>query len=170
MRVTPQAEDSARLQKLLGDLYADRISRPEARSAVLDVFLERILCSRVSIWRFDGEGEELTLLCFASKAAGGAFDSSNQERLSRDEYLHYFNRLVDSGICMSVDAMNDPALQPKRVRYLLPNHIVTLLPAAEAGVGRDHAHAGLGGVRDGLRAIDANLAGLIGSVSRQGQR
>jgi len=31
-------------------------------------------------------------------------------------------------------------------------------------------NGGLAGIRDGLRAIDANLAGLIQAVSRQGQR
>jgi hypothetical protein len=30
-------------------------------------------------------------------------------------------------------------------------------------------NAGLAGIRDGLRAVDANLAGLIGAVSRQGR-
>jgi hypothetical protein len=128
--VTPQAEDSARLQKLLGDLYADRIPRTEARSAVLDVFLERIRCARVSIWRFDGPAEDLTLLCFASKTSAGVFDGSNQGRLSRDEYINHFNGLVDSGISMSIDAMNDPALQPMRERYLVPNNVISMLDAA----------------------------------------
>jgi hypothetical protein len=130
VRVTPQAEDSARLQKLLGDLYADRIPRTEARAAVLDVYLERIRCARVSIWKFEGTGDDLTLTCFASKSANGVFDESIQARLSRDEYIHYFNGLVDSGIYMSVDAMNDPALQAMRERYLVPYNVVSMLDAA----------------------------------------
>ena len=31
-------------------------------------------------------------------------------------------------------------------------------------------NAGLAAIRDGLKAIDANLAGVIAAVSRQGQR
>ena len=130
MRVTPQAEDSARLQKLFGDLYADRIARPEAQSAVFDVVLERMQCARVSMWKFDGAGDELTLLCFASKTAAGFFDTTPERRLRRDEYLRYFNSLVDSGIYTSVDAMNDPALQPMREGYLVPNNVVSMVDAA----------------------------------------
>ena len=130
MRVTPQAEDSARLQKLFGDLYAERRTRPETQSAVFDVVLERLRCARVSMWKFDGSGDELTLLCFGSKTPGGAYDTSPDRRLRRDEYLHYFNGLVDSGIYMSIDAMNDPALQPMRESYLVPNNVVSLVDAA----------------------------------------
>jgi hypothetical protein len=31
-------------------------------------------------------------------------------------------------------------------------------------------NAGLGGIRDGLRAIEANLSGVIAAVTKQGQR
>jgi len=48
--MTPQAEDSARLQQLLGELYADRAARAETHSAVLDVILARLQCARVSMW------------------------------------------------------------------------------------------------------------------------
>jgi hypothetical protein len=130
VRVTPQAEDSARLQKLFGDLYADRMPRVEVQSAVFDVVLERMRCARVSMWKFDDSGDELSLLCFGSKTPGGAFDTAPDRRLRRDEYLHYFNGLVDSGIYMSVDAMNDPALQPMRASYLIPCNVVSMVDAA----------------------------------------
>ncbi len=128
--MTPQAEDSARLQKLFADLYAERRSRSEVQSEVFDVVLDRLRCARVSMWKFDDSGDELMLLCFGSKTPGGAFDTSTDRRLRRDEYLHYFNGLVDSGIYMSVDAMNDPALQPMRERYLVPNNVVSMVDAA----------------------------------------
>src|SRR6478609_8589203 len=127
--MTPQAEDSARLQELLGEMYAERAARTETQSAVLDVVLARLRCARVSMWKFDRVGDELTLLCFASKTADGVFDTS-ERRLHRPEYIDYFNSLVDAGTYMSVDAMNDPALQPMRENYLVANNVVSMLDAA----------------------------------------
>jgi hypothetical protein len=127
--MTPQAEDSARLQELLGELYAERAARPETQSAVLDLVLARLRCARVSMWKFDRLGDELTLLCFASKSADGVFDTSDR-RLRRGEYLDYFNSLVDAATYASVDAMNDPVLQPMRDTYLVANNIVSMLDAA----------------------------------------
>ena len=127
--MTPQAEDSARLQELLGELYAERAARAETQSAVLDVILARLRCARVSMWKFDRQGDELTLLCFASKTADGVFDTS-ERRLRRTEYIDYFNSLVDSATYASVDAMTDPVLQPMREIYLVANNVVSMLDAA----------------------------------------
>jgi GAF domain-containing protein len=127
--MTPQAEDSARLQELLGDLYAERKQRAETQSAVIDVILARLRCARISMWKFDGSGDDLTLLCFASKTAGGVLDTS-ERRLLRPEFIDYFNALVDAGTYVSVDAMNDPVLQPMRASYLVPNNVVSMLDAA----------------------------------------
>ena len=128
--MTPQAEDSARLQKLFGDLYDERMPRDEMRSAVFEVILQRVRCARVSMWKFEGSGDELALVCFASKTAGGEFRFESQGRLQRDEFIHYFNGLVDSGIYMSADALNDPVLQPMRTNYLIPCNVVSILDAA----------------------------------------
>ena len=127
--MTPQAEDSARLQELLGEMYADRVARRETQSAVIDVILARLRCARVSMWKFDHVGDELTLLCFGSKTADGVFDTSNR-RLRRSEFIAYFNSLVDAGTYMSVDAMNDPVLQPMRRNYLVANNVQSMLDAA----------------------------------------
>ena len=127
--MTPQAEDSARLQDVLGEMYAERAARVETQAAVIDVVLSRIRCARVSMWKFDRVGEELTLLCFASKTADGVFDTS-ERRLHRPEFIDYFNSLVDAGTYISVDAMNDPALRPMRENYLFANNVVSMLDAA----------------------------------------
>ncbi|MEO8312699.1 MAG: hypothetical protein ABI520_16135 [Caldimonas sp.] len=127
--MTPQAEDSARLQQLLGDLYAERKQRAETQSAVIDVILARLRCARVSMWKFDGAGDDMTLLCFASKTADGEFDTS-ERRLFRPEFIDYFNSLVGAGTYVSVDAMSDPVLQPMRASYLVPNDVVSMLDAA----------------------------------------
>ena len=81
--MTPQAEDSARLQELLGEMYAERAARSETLSAVIDIVLARLRCARVSMWKFDPIGDELTLLCFGSKTADGVFDTSDR-RLRRN--------------------------------------------------------------------------------------
>ena len=127
--MTPQAEDSARLQELLGDMYAERKARADTQSAVIDVILARLRCARVSMWKFDGAGADLTLLCFASKTAQGEFDTS-ERRLQRAEFIDYFNALVDAGTYVSVDAMDDPMLQPIRASYLVANNVVSMLDAA----------------------------------------
>ena len=127
--MTPQAEDSERLQELLGELYAERAARAETQSAVIDVVLDRLRCARVSMWKFDRLDDELTLLCFASKTADGVFDTS-ERRLLRREYIDYFNSLVDASTYVSVDAMNDPVLQPMRKSYLVPNNVASMLDAA----------------------------------------
>jgi len=127
--MTPQAEDSARLQELLGEMYADRVARRETQSAVIDVILARLRCARVSMWKFDLVGDELTLLCFASKTADGVFDTS-ERRLRRGEFIAYFNSLVDAGTYVSVDALDDPVLQPMRENYLVANNVVSMLDAA----------------------------------------
>jgi GAF domain-containing protein len=127
--MTPQAEDSARLQELFGTLYAERAGRAETQSAVLDLILERLRCARVSMWKFDGAGADLTLLCFASKTADSVFDVS-ERRLVRAEFIDYFNALVGAGTYVSLDAMNDPALAPMRESYVLPNQVASMLDAA----------------------------------------
>jgi hypothetical protein len=96
---------------------------------VFDVVLARLQCARVSMWKFDRVGDELTLLCFASKTADGVFDTS-ERRLHRPEYIDYFNSLVDAATYVSVDAMNDPVLQPMRENYLVANNVVSMLDAA----------------------------------------
>ena len=81
------------------------------------------------MWKFNGAGADITLLCFASKTAAGEFDNS-ERRLRRAEFIAYFNGLVASGIYVSADAMHDPALQPMRASYLLANNVVSMLDAA----------------------------------------
>ena len=127
--MTPQAEDSTRLQDLLGEMYAERAARAETQNAVIEVVLERLRCARVSMWKFDRVDNELTLLCFASKTADGFFDTS-ERRLRRPEFIEYFNSLVEASTYMSVDAMNDPVLQPMRASYLVASNVVSMLDAA----------------------------------------
>lgn len=125
----------ARLQDIAGTFYAGKISRDEARSAVIDAIFARLGCSRVSLWRFDGEPGALCLLCFASKAAGAELVTT--ERWLREaEYRDYFDGLVRTGMYVSVDAMTDANLQPMRENYLLANNVRSMLDAAFMVNGR----------------------------------
>jgi GAF domain-containing protein len=127
--MTSQVEDSARLQDLLSAFHAGRASRGETHSAVLDLILGRIRCPRVSMWKLVAGEDDLSLLCFASKTAGGAFDTSDR-RLQRAQYHDYFDALIESGTRVSADALADPTLRAIGASYLLPNNIVSMLGAA----------------------------------------
>lgn len=131
--MTSQVRVSERLQEILSVFYAGRTTRDATRSAVLDVILDRMACARVSLWKFngdgDGDGDDPSLLCFASKGGGGALDTS-ERRLRRVEYRDYFNALIERGTYLSVDALNDAALQPMRESYLVPNKVRSMLDAA----------------------------------------
>lgn len=125
----------ARLQDLSADFYAGKTSRDDFRSGVIDVIMGRLQCSRVSLWRFDGYPGALTLLCVASKVAGGALVTT-ERRLLESEYHDYFDALVTTGTYVSGDAMNDPNLQPMREHYLLANRVRSMLDAAITLNGR----------------------------------
>jgi hypothetical protein len=124
-----QLEDSFRLQKIANDFYEARISRDEARSAVIDVVFDRLHCSRVSLWKFQGLGTDLSLMCFASKVAGGRLDTT-PSHLVAAEYRDYFNAIIERGTYVGADTMNDPALQPMREHYLVPHNVLSMLDAA----------------------------------------
>ena len=81
------------------------------------------------MWKFDGSEGDLSLLRFASKAAGGELDVT-ERRLAQAEYRDYFNALIERGVFISADAMSDPALRALRESYLLAHHVTALLDAA----------------------------------------
>jgi len=167
-------QDAARLQEITGRFYSGRITRDEARSSVIDVVLARIGCTRVSLWKFEAHEGELALLCFASKVAGGALDTS-ERRLAQSEYRDYFNALIERGVFVSGDAMNDPALQPMREHYLVANHVMSLLDVAFTLNGRTYgmicceetesARAWRAGHVMALRAIVTRLALLMSDAA-----
>ena len=130
----PSAE-LTRLEDIGRAFYAGKISRNEARSAVIDAVLQRMRCSRVSLWRFDEETSGRSLLCFAAKATGAELDVT-ERRLRESEYRDYFDSLVNNGMFVSTDAMADPLLRPMRERYLVANGVCSLLDAAFLVNGR----------------------------------
>lgn len=125
----------ARLQDIGAAFYAGGCSRDEARAAVIDVITGQLQCSRVSLWRFDGQPGALTLLCLASKVTGGELVTSERSLLEA-EYRDYFDALVRTGMYVGHDAMHDAHLQPMRENYLLPNGVLSMLDAAFTVNGR----------------------------------
>lgn len=134
-RVQFQSFDAAKLQSISINLVAGNITRDEARAAVIDVMLQRIRCSRVSLWRFDGHGGTLSLMCFAAKTATGAL-CTDQSHLAQAEFGEYFDILASLGVYACTDAMNDPHLQPMREHYLLRYGVLSMLDAAFLVNGR----------------------------------
>jgi len=127
--MSPQDADAARIGDILGAFYAGRTDRNVCRAAVIDLVLARIRCQRVSMWKFEGVPGRLNLLCFASKTADGALDTT-ERRLAQHEYRDYFNALIERGTFVSGDVLRDPALAAMRESYLVPNHVRSLLDAA----------------------------------------
>ena len=171
--MSPPDLDAPRLQELLSQFYAGRIDRNAARLGVIDIVMARIGCARVSMWKFDGTAGDLNLLCFASKTAGGELDVT-ERRLAQGEYREYFNALIERGVFVSADAMNDPALQPMRESYLLAHHVTALLDAAFMLNGRAYGmvcceettstRAWSAGDVAALRAIVTRLALLMSAA------
>lgn len=124
-----QTRDAARLQDLTSAFYDGRSSREEAHSAFIDLVLERIGCSRVCLWKFEGDGDALSLCCFAAKAAGKELEISGR-RLHLAEYRDYFNALIARGVFVSVDVMHDPTLAAMRTSYLQRISLLSSLDAA----------------------------------------
>ena len=127
--------DLSQLQAIGAAFYAGKTDRNEARSAVIDLIIGRLKCSRVSLWRFDGKPGSMCLLCFASKRAGQELVVA-ESHLMEAEYAAYFDGLVNTGMYVSADAMHDPALQPMRANYLVPNNVLAMLDAAFMVNGR----------------------------------
>jgi GAF domain-containing protein len=117
------------LQSIAANFYTQKIDRNTARSEVIDVFLSELQCSRVSLWRFDGEPGSMRLLCFAAKIAGEPLDTAPGQLLEH-EYADYFDHLITSGIYVCHDALADAHLLPMRKNYLAPNHVCSLLDGA----------------------------------------
>ena len=121
-----QSVDARHLQAISTQFTAGEITRNQARSAVVDLLLLRLKCSRVSLWRFDGEPDCLTMLCFAAKAVGGEL-VTDEERLDLADYRAYFNALINQGAYVSHDTLHDVNLHSMRAKYLERHSIMAML-------------------------------------------
>ena len=169
-----QAVDALHLQTINTRFMAGEITRDQARLAVIDLIMLRLHCSRVSLWRFDGEPGNLSMLCFAAKEVGGELDTL-EKRLELSEYRHYFDALIHQGAYVSNDALHDPHLQGMRGNYLERHGIMAMLDAAFSVNGRIYGMAcceQIGSVRvwradelTDLRAIVAKVIILLAGTN-----
>ncbi len=167
-----QAADAQHLQTVSARFGAGEITRNQARMAVIDLILLRLHCSRVSLWRFDGEPVNLSMLCFAAKEAGGPLDT-DEKRLELSEYRDYFDALIHQGAYVSNDTLHDPNLQAMRGNYLERHGVMAMLDAAFLVNGRVYGMAcceQIGSVRvwradelTDLRAIVTKVTMLMAS-------
>lgn len=135
-----KAVDALHLQAISTQFTAGEITRNEARSAVIDRILLRVQCSRVSLWRFDGELRNLTMLCFAAKAVDGEL-VTDEERLALPDNRDYFDALIDHGVYMSNDTLHDANLHGMRAKYLQRHCIMAMLDVPFSVNGRVYGMA-----------------------------
>jgi GAF domain-containing protein len=169
-----QATDALQLQTISTQFGAGEITRDQARMAVIDIIMTRLQCSRVSLWRFDGEPGNLSMLCFAAKEVGGELDTV-EKRLELSEYRDYFDALIHQGAYVSNDTLRDPHLQGMRGNYLERHGVMAMLDAAFLVNGRVYGMAcceQIGSVRvwradelTDLRAIVAKVTMLLASTN-----
>lgn len=74
--------------------------------------------------------DDLSLLCFASKHAGGELDLT-EKRLAQREYRDCFNALIERGTYVSTDAMSAPESAPWTTPSR-PLHAIAAEPGAVA--------------------------------------
>ena len=132
--------DALHLQAISSQFTAGEITRDQARSAVMDCLMLRLQCSRVSLWRFDGEPHSLTMLCFAAKAVGGEL-VTDEERLDLADYRAYFNALINKGAYVSNDTLHDVNLHSMRATYLERHSIMAMLDVPFSVNGRVYGMA-----------------------------
>ena len=135
-----KAVDALHLQAISTQFTAGEITRNEARSALIDRILLRVQCSRVSLWRFDGELGNLTMLCFAAKTVDGAL-VTDEERLALPDNRDYFDALIDHGVYVSNDTLHDLNLHGMRAKYLERHGIMAMLDVPFSVNGRVYGMA-----------------------------
>lgn len=90
---------------------------------------DSLRCNRVSLWRFEGEGDERLLRCLALHDVQAAAPLVGAQ-LKAAEYASYFEALTQSGVFQSEHAHEDPRLAAMRDSYLRPLDIRALLDVA----------------------------------------
>lgn len=130
-----QTSDLAPLQAIASAYSAGQLSLWEATGQALQALIDRIHCSRVSLWGFDLEGGTRTLRCIAVK--NDAEDLATDTTLLREnEYRDYFAALVRTGVFVAPDARTDPMLKAMRGAFLDSHQIGALLDVAITINGR----------------------------------
>lgn len=130
-----QTSDFAPLQAIASAFSAGQISLWEAAGEVLQALMDKLQCSRVSLWGFELEGGQRLLRCVVFKLAREDL-KCDATLLHEDQYRDYFAALIRTGVFVTDDMRNEPALVAMRMPYLDANHIGALLDVAVTINGR----------------------------------
>jgi hypothetical protein len=123
------------LQELASGYGAGHVSLWGAAAAALQALMDRVQCSRVSLWAFDLDGGRRALQCFASKRNGEAL-KTDSTILFEDQYRDYFAALVETGVFVANDARIEPSLIAMRGVFLERHRIGALMDVAVTINGR----------------------------------
>ena len=130
-----QPGDLAPLQAIASAFSAGQISLWEAAGEVLQALMDRLQCSRVSLWGFELEGGQRALRCVVFKRAHEDL-KCDATLLREDQYRDYFAALIRTGVFVTDDMRREPALAAMRTPFLDANHIGALLDVAVTINGR----------------------------------
>lgn len=95
------------------ELTSGELSLLGYRKGLCAAFQRHFQCSRASLWRFVGEGDDRRLRCFGLSTSALGFEQPGTE-LNVQAYAIYVGHLVKCGTFASPDVRADPNLQELR--------------------------------------------------------
>jgi GAF domain-containing protein len=96
----------------------------------LSAELQRWLgCSRVGVWQIFGQSGQRVMRCLA-RHDEHAGPHAGGEEIHEHEYRDYFGRLVQQGVYVANETLDDPLLAPMRDTYLVPHDVRSIMDAA----------------------------------------
>ena len=133
--MTSQPSDLAPLQTIASAFAAGQLSLWDAAAQTLQALIDRVRCSRVSLWGFDSQGGSRFLRCVAFKQANEAL-VADDTLLCEDQYRDYFAALIQNGIFVANDTRCEPSLVAMRGAFLDSHRIGAMLDIAVTINGR----------------------------------
>ena len=130
-----QNSDLAPLQAIASAFSAGQLTLWEATEQALQALIDRVRCSRVSLWGFDLEGGFKALRCVAVKLANRPL-VPDATVLYEDQYRDYFTGLIQNGVFVANDTRCHPSLVEMRGAFLDSHRIGALLDVAVTINGR----------------------------------
>lgn len=124
-----------RLRQLGLALADGQLKRQAYHLAVLGLLRQRLACSRVSLWRFDGSAPALRLICRASLSEAGE-DELLGQTLEQGQFQLYFAQLAREGVFACADTAQEPTLAALQAVYLQPQGVRALMDVSFAVNGR----------------------------------
>lgn len=160
-----QPGDLAPLQAIASAFSAGQIGLWEATGELLQALMDRLQCSRVSLWGFELEGGHRALRCFVFKRAHEDL-TCDATLLREDQYRDYFAALIRTGVFVTNDMRKEPALAAMRAPFLDANHIGALLDVAVTINGRAYGIVCCEQIPGSRHWLPEDIAAARAAVSR----